>query len=77
MSDWTTKTVQHGACTVIIHRPVLTEQDRAKQERQAQDTLSHVMCDYIKRKGENHGSERNCEQGSGGPEGSKSRLGAS
>lgn len=43
--EWTTKTLQHGACTIIIRRPVLTEQDRAKRVRQAQDTLGRVMCD--------------------------------
>lgn len=50
MSDSTTKTIQHGAVTIIIHRPVLDEKERAKREQQVKDTTASVMRDYLKRK---------------------------
>lgn len=50
MSDSTTKTIQHGAVTIIIHRPVLDEKERAKREQQVKDTTATVMRDYLKRK---------------------------
>lgn len=57
MSEWTTdkcpgyrsKTIQHGACTIIIHRPELDDKERAKRETQVQDILSRAMRDYIRR----------------------------
>lgn len=51
MSEWTqTKTIQHGACTIVIHRPVLTDTERVKRERQVQSTLERVMREYIHNK---------------------------
>lgn len=50
MNDRTTQTLQFGAVTIIVHRPVLTEQERAKREQQVQDAMSGVMREYYKRK---------------------------
>jgi hypothetical protein len=50
MQDWTTQTLQHGAVTIIVRRPVLTEKERAKREQQAKTALTGVMRDYMKRK---------------------------
>lgn len=57
MSEWTstlpgyrTKTIKHGSCTIIVHRPILTEQEQAKRERQIQDSLSRGLSDYMRRK---------------------------
>lgn len=48
MSEWKqTKTIKHGACTITLHRPVLTDAERAKRERQIQGALERVMRDYI------------------------------
>lgn len=49
MSEWTTQTLQYGAVTIIVHRPVLTERERAKREQQAKSALLGVMRDYYKR----------------------------
>ena len=50
MQDWTTQTLRHRAATIIVHRPVLTEKERAKREQQATAALTSVMRDYYKRK---------------------------
>ena len=50
MSEWTTQTLQFGQVTIVVHRPVLTGQERAKRERQVQDVMTGVMRDYLKRK---------------------------
>ena len=47
MSDWTTgiregyrtKTIQVGNATIEIHRPILTDNERAKREDQVRDAL--------------------------------------
>lgn len=57
MENWTTaarpgyrtKTVQMGACTIIIHRPVLDEEERAKREAQAKEELERALQGYIMR----------------------------
>lgn len=60
MSDWTLsttcpgyreKTIQRGAATIIIRRPILNEVEQAKREKQVQDALGRVLNDYIRRKG--------------------------
>lgn len=51
MSNWTpSKTIRHGSCTVIIHRPELTHTERAKREQAAKETLERVMREYLNRK---------------------------
>lgn len=55
MHDWTEpKTITYGACTIIIHRPTLTDAERARRESAVQDTLALVMRDYIPRKDQSH-----------------------
>lgn len=57
-SEWTTgqvpgyrtKTIQRGPCTLIVHRPELTEQEQQKREAQVRDILSNSMREYIRRK---------------------------
>ena len=44
------KTIRHGSCTVIIHRPELTRTERAERERAAKETLERVMRDYLNEK---------------------------
>ena len=34
-----TKTIQVGSCTVVIHRPELTPETRAKREREVSKAL--------------------------------------
>ena len=50
MEKYTTKTVQHGPCTIIIQRPVLTYAEQAKREQALQKNLENVMREYIRRK---------------------------
>lgn len=47
--NYTTKTLQHGACTINIHRPELTPTERAQREQTAKDNLERVMRDYTHR----------------------------
>ena len=49
MIEWTTKTLQYGAVTIIVHQPVLTEGERAKREQHIKSTMQGVMRDYYKR----------------------------
>lgn len=42
MEGWTTKTLQHGAVTLIIHRPILTDREREQREQAIQHTLAHI-----------------------------------
>lgn len=46
----TTETIQHGSCTIVVHRPVLTKEEAAKRERQALTVLETTMKSYIARK---------------------------
>lgn len=64
MNDWIVsqtcpgyreKTIQRGPATIIIRRPILAEAEQAKREKHAQDVLSNVLRDYLKRKEVNHG----------------------
>lgn len=48
--NWTSKTLQRGSATIIVHRPVLTEKERAKREQQIKDTLSITLRECIERK---------------------------
>jgi hypothetical protein len=50
MQDWTTQTLRYGSVTIIVHRPVLTEKERAKREQQVVHALEGAMRDYMKRK---------------------------
>lgn len=50
MNDRTTQTLQFGAVTIIVHRPVLTDQERARREQQVTDAMASAMRDYMKRK---------------------------
>lgn len=60
MSNWTPsdtqpgyvcKIIQRGPATITILRPILDDRERAKREKQAQDSLSHTMSQYMRRKG--------------------------
>ena len=38
--EYTTKTIQVGNCTVTIHRPILTDEERKKAEERVKQALS-------------------------------------
>lgn len=58
MTNWTTearqgyitKTVRHGNCTIVIHRPILSKPERAKREQRVRDVMGREMHQYIERK---------------------------
>ena len=59
MSDWVPsescpgyreKTVQRGAATIIIRRPILDQVEQAKREKQATIALEAAMRSYIYRR---------------------------
>lgn len=50
MEEYTTKTIQYGACTIIIQRPILTPAERAKREKQVQANLESTLKDHYIRK---------------------------
>lgn len=59
MSDWTPsvenpayieKTIQAGTATIVITRPVLSEEERTAREGKARTALESVMRDYLKRR---------------------------
>lgn len=37
-----TKTVKRGNVTIVLHRPILTEKEKAKRERAVETALSHL-----------------------------------
>jgi len=64
MSDWIPsagnpgyieKTIQRGLTTIIILRPVLSNEEAAKREGNTRTALEGVMREYLHRKEVNHG----------------------
>lgn len=64
MNDWTPsetcpgyreKTIQHGAATIVIRRPILSEGEQARREQYARDALGNILHDHIRKKEVNHG----------------------
>lgn len=49
MSEWSTVTLKHGSATIIVRRPVLSEAERLKREKQAAEVLGYTMQGYLKR----------------------------
>ena len=47
--EYREKTIQRGAATIIIRRPVLSAAEQVKREKHAKETLAHVLRDYTKR----------------------------
>ena len=47
--DHTIKTIIHNGVTINIHRPILTEKERAKRETRVVETLNNIQ---IRREGE-------------------------
>lgn len=50
MSEGTSTTLRHGNCTIVVHRPTLTKEERAERERQVLTVLEATMKNYIYRK---------------------------
>ena len=44
------KTIQRGAATITILRPILDAKETAKRERHVQDVLGNTLRDYLIRK---------------------------
>lgn len=44
------KVIQHGSCTIVIHRPILSKHERTKREDQIKASLESVMRTYTQRK---------------------------
>jgi hypothetical protein len=47
VNEWTetgngyrSKTIKRGNCTIVVHRPVLTDKERTKRERVVETALS-------------------------------------
>lgn len=50
MTYQSTQTLQHGNCTIVVHRPNLTREETVERERQVLTVLEATMKTYIKRK---------------------------
>lgn len=59
MSDWTPsvdnpayieKTIKRGTATIVISRPVLSEEERTAREGKTRTTLEGVMREYLHRR---------------------------
>lgn len=48
------ETLQHGNCTIVIHRPVLSKEEMAARERQVEAVMGSTMRTYINRKEQTH-----------------------
>ena len=53
MTYQTTQTLQHGNCTIVVHRPDLTKEEKTTRERQVLAVLESTMKSYIARKEKN------------------------
>lgn len=40
----------YEGCTIVLHKPQLTEEERAKREREAIRATSHFMAELYRRK---------------------------
>lgn len=49
-SGYTMTTLQRGAATIVLYRPVLSEKERARREKQIQENLGRCMRDYLNRR---------------------------
>lgn len=47
--NYTTTTLQYGSCTIIVHRPIQTEAERAKAEQVVKSTIATVMRKRMER----------------------------
>lgn len=43
------KTIQHGAVTIVIFRPILDPVEQARREKQTRTALASAMREYVKR----------------------------
>lgn len=67
MTNWTTearqgyktKTVRHGNCTIVIHRPILSKPERAKREQHVRNIVGREMFQYIARQQSNLQNQQN------------------
>lgn len=41
IEGYRTKTIKRGDCTIVLHRPILSEKERAKRERIVETALSN------------------------------------
>jgi hypothetical protein len=53
--------IKYGSCTIVIHRPILTKQERSKREDQIKASLESVMRTYTQRK-ENQRDTKNASR---------------
>ena len=44
--DYRMKTLTHGNATINIYRPILTEQERKKREKEIMETLARILRKY-------------------------------
>jgi len=44
------KTMQHGACTIVVFRPILDPKEREKREKRAALELERGLREYIMKK---------------------------
>jgi pyruvate kinase len=51
------ETLYFGSCKIVIHRPDLSDKDKARIENQIKTNLETVMRSYIRRKEESHGNK--------------------
>ena len=42
-----TKVIERNGCTIVLLRPDLTEEERAKREKHAQGVMEHALKNFI------------------------------
>ena len=52
------ETLYFRSCKIVIHRPDLSDRDKARIENQVKATVESVMRSYIRRKEDTHGNKR-------------------
>ena len=47
---YATKTMQYKNCTIIVNRPILSQEEQKKREDEVSEGLALVLRDYVLRK---------------------------
>ena len=47
---YATKTMQYKNCTIIVNRPILSQEEQKKREDEVSEGLALVLRDYVSRK---------------------------
>ena len=48
------KVIRQGNCSIVILRPILTQEEQTKRERKAESDIEHGLRDYLLKRRNTH-----------------------